>query len=73
MVLDPATTRNYYSLLLIEQESSCARLDVLWAAATWSFVLDVLAEKERKKQRDLPREFSNEISVTIIQDQVQKY
>nr|TKW10902.1 hypothetical protein SEVIR_6G198800v2 [Setaria viridis] len=31
------------------------------------FVLDVLAEKERKEQRDLPKEFPNKISVIIIQ------
>ncbi|RCV32425.1 hypothetical protein SETIT_7G001800v2 [Setaria italica] len=39
-----------------------------WAATAWSFVVDVLAEKERKMQRDLPRDFSNEISVIIIQE-----
>jgi hypothetical protein len=31
------------------------------------FVVDVLAEKKRKEQRDLPREFPNKISVIIMQ------
>jgi hypothetical protein len=29
-------------------------------------VVDVLAEKKRKEQRDLPREFPNKISVITI-------